>query len=819
MKRKRKQHKPKKEGGSSWQDIDKLVSEDIKLGKIHPKRWENTAVTPITAVGYKDTIGEKWPHEKWLTYSTELLELIDKVKNKEVVAKWDMIKFRSEEDFRAGIFSDFVQFWPIVINQMGCDKNKQIAYKMIHWGLSASDNQGPIAVNKPVNFRNKTKLCTESKINQKYLEVKNLMGIPTQQQEFEMCGTTYNINAYYPAQSIWKNGLWVKQNYRQSNQNKILENVPIMHEQLLKWIEQGVIEYLGPINEIDPKIVTSLVLANKEGTDIYRICFDGGSYKATQKYNVPCQLDTVHDALQQMEKGDYLSKLDDKSGFLQCKFDDSSQELTTIRWGKHFFKFFGAIFGLGRVPADFQMVNNCAVSYLRAAGVPITLYLDDRLVIEKGITAEQIERIRKGEEAPPNIFITMALIIALGGFISRKKSTFICDTRIEFLGFIIDTILQTVEIPAEKWERLQHKIKEIIAMGICSYKELEKLRGYMCSMILVITNLRLYIRIITEKLVEADNNNSTEIKVDNRLKLEFKIWIDQNKYIKTIRPWIEKDMLEIPTIEISTDASGAAGGWVEPDGTERTVYWDKKYEKSNIAVKEALAILLILQQRPSLFTNKRVIFNCDNKSVEYAFNVGARNPELNDIIREINMKCIDLNCLGKIKWVDTLSQKADKASRTMDYKEEILNEKIYKKLKSKLELEVNLDGMATFFNKKENRYISHYQEDYAIHKNFLIYTPIPSDVIYLFPPKNMAPIVANKMYRETNKFILIFHVISEIPFFVSCRPRDVNFDYIEKLIGLPKQIPITLLPCKKETKWGYKTENKKSGKIAIIYRK
>ena len=817
--------------GKEWQQVDQLVKRSLKNGEIRPKSWENTPLNPITAVKYDSDEGELWGHQRWLENSVEMLELYDKVDKNEITPKWEMLNFRLEKDFRAGIFSEFVQFWPIAINKLGTEKSKQLAYKMIHWGLSATDNQDQIPKDKPRKFRGNTSLSTRFVINDKYLEVKRMMGIPDTEHKFTMGGTEYDIKSYYPARSERIMGSWVQSTFKQPNQNKILQNVTVMHEQIINWVKQGALEYIGPVNGHNPPIVTSLVLANKEGSDVYRICFDGGSWKTTQKYLVPCQLDTVYDALQQIDPGDYLSKSDDKSGFLQCKFDDNSKQLTTVRWGAHYFKFHGAIFGLGRVPADFQLVNNCAVSFLRAAGVPVTLYLDDRLVVEKGLTADQIRLIQAGLMAPPNAFKTLAIIIALGGFISRKKTIFICDTRITFLGFIIDTIKQTIEIPEDKWQKLQIMVITVVKLNEVEYKFLEKLRGYMCSMILVINNLRLFIRRITEKLTEADKCNKSIIKVDERLREELKIWLVQDKFIKKVRPWIEKTPLDMPSpsTEIHTDASGACGGWVEPDGTERTFRWTPIQEKYNIAVKEALAIYIMMVQRPDLFRNKRVTFCCDNKAVELSFEHGARDAKLNDVIRDINIMAIEINCLAKIRWVDTLSQKADKASRTTDYKEEQINPELYKIFKTKLGIDFNLDGMATFYNKLEKRYISFYNESESIHKNFLTYNPQRTDIIYLFPPKNMAPIVANKMYRTKVSFLMMFHIIAEVPFFAACRPSDVIFERVQKVLDETQQqrpgtvpdenFPLTFMPCKKSTKYGYKRPNYKTGEIAILYRK
>jgi hypothetical protein len=227
----------------------------------------------------------------------------------------------------------------------------------------------------------------------------------------------------------------------------------------------------------------------------------------------------LSDTLLFINKDDYLSKNDDSSGFLQAYLDKPSQEMTHFRWGPYIFKFFAAAFGIARVPSDFQLLNNCAVSFLRRHGVPVSLYLDDRLVVEKDMTQEKLKLIKEGKAAPKNAFLTCTAMIAAGGFISRKKSTFICSKQINFLGFDICTETETISIPPEKWLKFQSELNEILDSKKVEFKSLEKLRGKMCSFLLVIMNMRLYIRGITEYLVQADKDKTKIITLGEKITL------------------------------------------------------------------------------------------------------------------------------------------------------------------------------------------------------------------------------------------------------------------------------------------------------------
>ena len=141
-------------GKSEWQKVDGLVKESLKQGKIYRKSLKNTQYANIRRIKYDGTGIESWTHQKWLENSVDMLDLLGQVEQKSLKPKWEQINFRHESDFRGGIFSAFSRFWIIAINTMATDKIKALAYKMVHTGLSVTDNQVLIEKHKPRKFRN-----------------------------------------------------------------------------------------------------------------------------------------------------------------------------------------------------------------------------------------------------------------------------------------------------------------------------------------------------------------------------------------------------------------------------------------------------------------------------------------------------------------------------------------------------------------------------------------------------------------------------------------------------------------------------------------
>jgi hypothetical protein len=436
------------------------------------------------------------------------------------------------------------------------------------------------------------------------------------------------------------------------------------------------------------------------------------------------------------------------------------------------------------------------------------------LVVEKNITAKDIEDINSGKKAPKNAFLTTMAIIACGGFISRKKSTPICKKVIDFLGFTINTQNETISIPKSKWEKFQLELQEILDSEIIEFKQLERIRGKMCSFCVVVTNLRLYIRRVTEYLVQAEQGGTKYIQMDTRLKEELEIWQSNKvKYIKTTRSWIEKQsiLIEPKIYYVWTDASDCAAGYVDHEGNERTIYFNKTEMQTGIVIKEALAILRYLEFNKKSLKNKRVLFYCDNVGVVTSFYSGSKNGDLNDVLRTINMIAVDNNMHLLIFWVSTDIQQADKASRQVDLKEEILSDKAFNIVTTVLK--PTLDCMATAANTKCDKYFSRFHEDMAEGTNFLTIIPSKTEVLYCFPPKTIADITARHLFSLDNKFIFIFHVMSEYPFFVALRPNNSILIRIDDKCAVA-----TLIPCKKKIKdydW-YKPNDKIKSLFAII---
>ncbi|CAG5101403.1 Oidioi.mRNA.OKI2018_I69.YSR.g17054.t1.cds [Oikopleura dioica] len=377
-------------------------------------------------------------------------------------------------------------------------------------------------------------------------------------------------------------------------------------------------------------------------------------------------------------------------------------------------------------------------------GSPLTLLesksvkcvLDD--VKEKGQNPERNTTTwSRGEES-----LACYLACALGTFIHREKSTFVPTHRLEFLGFIFDTKEMTIAIPKPKWEKFQAEVRSVLRGNHVHQKILEQIRGKCVHFMYVERKMRLFIRIQNEAIKLAIDSGDPMIPLKPDLVTELRRWIrnaspKETRWIETGVVHLKKEIFREEDLKerllVYTDASGGAGGLcVENLGAKEPFYWPKGFENEDIFMKEAYAILVLLQRKGSLLKNRRVLIKCDNQVVCSALYHGSRTGRLNEMVFRIYEAAERHN----------IEQLADEPSRTFDFNESEITDEAFDEITRAWKRKFTLDAFATKENARTERYISRFLDDQAWASDFFRFTKWRrKEVIYAFPPRKMASIV------------------------------------------------------------------------------
>ena len=134
-----------------------------------------------------------------------------------------------------------------------------------------------------------------------------------------------------------------------------------------------------------------------------------------------------------------MTTLDLKDAYLSVPVHKDSQKFLQFLWRDKCYAFQGLCFGLNTAPRIFTKLLKPVAAFLRKRGVRMILYLDDFLIL--GSTYQ---------EAQSHTALAVSLLESLGFTINREKSRLIPTQIITFLGFVIDSTVETLSLPQEK---------------------------------------------------------------------------------------------------------------------------------------------------------------------------------------------------------------------------------------------------------------------------------------------------------------------------------------------------------------------------------
>ena len=190
------------------------------------------------------------------------------------------------------------------------------------------------------------------------------------------------------------------------------------------------------------------------------------------------------------------------------------------------------------------------------------------MICEPFLTNVTKEESMKRQKMGKNIFLSLLVLVAAGGFLNLKKSVFEPKFKQEFLGMDLDTEKCIVSVPDNKWKRFIELVEAIEKKKEFTLEEIEEVRGIACSFLFASNYLKYFIREMTEVIrkVYADNKGRlhnrfkrTVIKFNPALTRELAEW--KNQSILTLqRCWLPPLQRGCAQYSLFTDSSLAQLG-------------------------------------------------------------------------------------------------------------------------------------------------------------------------------------------------------------------------------------------------------------------
>lgn len=569
--------------------------------------------------------------------------------------------------------------------------------------------------------------------------------------------------------------------------------VPFINSELTKWLESGAISYLGKVGEINPPYITNGITIEPNKP---RLCLNLMYLNCFMK-DTPFSLDTLADVPHLIQKGEYMTKLDDYSGYLHILMTDRSRPLLGFQWGGHYFCANALVFGWKNAAYVYHTTNLKVMSYLRKIFITGLIYIDDRLL---GSFNNTVPSILDNPFARASIAIKLSvkLLVSLGYYLGVKKCIFIPCQDIVFLGMIVDSVQCSFFITEKRRQKFICLRESILGKTVVPLVDIQRFCGLSMSMALALPAAKLYTSCCNRAISKA-SNGSGMVRIDAELRTELIHWRFIDSWSEPF-PWL---MDRHSTISLSSDSSDYKWGACFTDNGEQLVlsdYWTDDQNGLPIMLKEALALKNTLLSLGDRLRNKRIQAFVDSKAVCGAWsNQYSKSPELNVILKDIFQIIFSLNCTLTLTYIPSSQNPSDEPSRALSKSDAMLSRRAWWYLEQ-LFGPHSVDMFSLDSNSmtdKEGKTLKHftpYPSPQSNGADAFAQRYRPDDNCYAHPPFCLIPAAVKFIIQENISCSLLFPDVQPHPAWFSLLYR---FARTVVPIGLKGDKGVILYPSRK----------------------
>lgn len=336
-------------------------------------------------------------------------------------------------------------------------------------------------------------------------------------------------------------------------------------------------------------------------------------------------LETVLDAIRRKGRGCLLCKFDINEAFRYIRIRRDQMFLLGFQFKGLFYYERCLPFGLSSAPGLFEIFATAINDFIEAGGVPDCFhYMDDYICISLPA------------EAMVHFLIIIALFNALGVSLSAVKLER-PTTQLEFLGYILDTDLMQIRLPADKLTRYTAELQHWIHKRHATRKELQSLVGILVHASRVIPHSRSFYQRLLSTLKKANaehqlNSARNLIEIDQYALRDIRWWarfLWEWNGVGIIPPNVA-DYDPADRHELFTDASSIGmGGWFASIGEYTLYQWnaadlEKAHRKNRLSIPflELTALVHSINIWQHELAGKALILHCDAETVVTAVNKG-----------------------------------------------------------------------------------------------------------------------------------------------------------------------------------------------------
>lgn len=451
-------------------------------------------------------------------------------------------------------------------------------------------------------------------------------------------------------------------------------------------VHEGAIERVS----LKPHCISPLGVVPKKGNKLRLVC-------DLRQLNSSCvtpsfvyeNIDTVLDLV---EPGDNFISCDLKNGFHHVSVRKEDRKYLGISWRGVYYQWCVLPFGLSSSPYFFCKILRPVIQYLREKGLKIVIYVDDILLIAPVSDIDSHKTV------------LLQCLKDLGWFIKLEKCSLVPTTKINFIGYSIDSIgscnCPILKINSERVRRLTKDLRRLLVLKHCSKRQLARIAGQCVSMSKAILPAKLLLR-NTYRLISNTHDWDCDIILDEPTITDLTWWVTA---LKSWNGYVMKPHKQ--SIQLETDAS--ATGWGGCIGQlETSGLWDKSMATQPSNFRELAAVYLSIKSFRSVLQGKAVTVLSDNiTTVSYLNHLGGPVPTLTNLSQAVWALVYKLDIDLRAHYLPGhLNIQADQLSRTTSQYEWMLNPQVFKHIDG-LFGPHTIDRFASFQTRQLPRYNS-----------------------------------------------------------------------------------------------------------------
>ena len=450
-----------------------------------------------------------------------------------------------------------------------------------------------------------------------------------------------------------------------------------------------------------------------------------------------------------LKKGDWLAKIDLKDAYLTVPMAKAYQKYLRFQWQGKIYEFKSLPFGLATAPITFTKLLRPVVAYLRQQGVRLVVYLDDILLMAD--TQDLLQQ---------HLQITMSQLTDLGFMLNLKKCVLTPCRRLEFLGFIVDSLAYSLYVPQDKIAKIKKECRHLLNKDKVSGRTLAHIIGLLSSVTPAVLQAPLHYRGL-QRLRSRALQQSTSQDLDYDLTVPLSQEARQNLLWWTEYSFQEGRPLRWPQPTLTLESDASKRGWgAHSTHQDQTIggIWNLEEAAHHINWLELKAAFLGLQAFAQNLSNVHIHLLMDNTvAIAYLNRLGGtRSYALCQLAISIWNWCLQKGITVHADHLPgQLNVRADYASRNWnDYSDWMLDPEVFSQIQKKFG-QFSIDLFASFQNTQLPKFFSWKPNPNALAVDALAQQWNHFELPYAFPPFALIGRCLQKVREEKVKRLLM----------------------------------------------------------------